>query len=46
MTVLLVLPAVAVTICFFVILFGIEDRPGADPASTSPELVRSMWRWS
>jgi MFS family permease len=29
MTVLLVLPAVAVTICFFVILFGIEDRPGA-----------------
>ena len=29
MTVLLVLPAVAVTICFFVILAGIEDRPGA-----------------
>ena len=29
MTVLLVLPAVAVTICFFVILFGIENRPGA-----------------
>ena len=28
MTVLLVLPAVAVTICFFVILAGIEDRPG------------------
>ena len=30
MTVLLVLPAVVVTICFFVILFGIENRPGAD----------------
>ena len=28
MTVLLALPAVAVTICFFVILVGIEDRPG------------------
>ena len=30
MTVLLVLPAIVVTICFFVILFGIETRPGAD----------------
>ena len=29
MTVLLMLPAVAVTLCFFVILLGIEDRPGA-----------------
>jgi MFS family permease len=29
MTVLLMLPAVAVTTCFFVILFGIENRPGA-----------------
>jgi MFS family permease len=30
MTVLLVLPAIVVTICFFIILFGIENRPGAD----------------
>jgi MFS family permease len=29
MTVLLVLPAIAVTVCFFVILLGIEDRPDA-----------------
>jgi MFS family permease len=29
MTVLLMLPAIAVTICFFVVLVGIEDRPGA-----------------
>jgi MFS family permease len=29
MTVLLMLPAIAVTICFFVILVGVEDRPGA-----------------
>jgi MFS family permease len=29
MTVLLMLPAIAVTICFFVILAGVEDRPGA-----------------
>ena len=28
MTVLLALPAIAVTVCFFVILVGIEDRPG------------------
>ena len=29
MTVLLMLPAIVVTLCFFVIWFGIEDRPGA-----------------
>ena len=29
MTVLLMLPAIAVTLCFFVVLLGIEDRPGA-----------------
>ncbi len=28
MTVLLMLPAIAVTLCFFVVLLGIEDRPG------------------
>ena len=31
MTVLLMLPAIAVTLCFFVVLFGIENRPGAAP---------------
>ncbi len=31
MTFLLMLPAIAVTLCFFVVLFGIENRPGAAP---------------
>ena len=37
MTVVLMLPAIVVTVCFFLILFGIERDPGTArrPASTS-----------
>ena len=35
MTVLLMLPAIVVTLCFVVIWFGVEDAPGVRPAAST-----------
>ena len=43
MTVLLMLPAIVVTLCFVVIWFGIEDAPGDVDRAAS---TSAAWRWS